>query len=167
MWQGCLTVITREVLNGHILDGDFFEEVWFLTSRISGYNSLLSEPFSQPSQVAITVKGIGQEISKRHMQTMQSWVHGFTFLLFEAPCYHFSTPFLRQWLPLILCIPHQQPIYLSINPTLDFYPLLKTAPSSAFQYPCTHFPYPKAKTLKISKIWFQYLQAPILGPLYC
>lgn len=66
-----LTIITSEVLNGNILDGDFFEEVWFLTSRISGYNSFLPEPFSQPSQVAVTVKGIGQEVSKRHMQTMQ------------------------------------------------------------------------------------------------
>jgi hypothetical protein len=62
-----LTIITGEVLNGYILDWDFLQEVGFLASRISCYNSFPSEPFSQPCQVTVTVERIGQEVSKHHM----------------------------------------------------------------------------------------------------
>lgn len=67
--RGVLTVIAREVLNGHVLDGDLLEEVGFLTARVARDDSFLPEPLAQPRQVAVTVERIGQEISKHHRQT--------------------------------------------------------------------------------------------------
>lgn len=75
-----LTIIAGEVLNGYILDWDFLEEVGLLASRISCYNPFLSEPFSQPCQMTVTVERIGQKVSKHHIQTMQSLE--FIFLFF-------------------------------------------------------------------------------------
>lgn len=75
-----LTIITREVLNGHVLDGDLFEEVRFLAARVPCDDPFSPEPLSQPRQVAVTVKRIGQEVSKCHMQTQCSLVFGFQTL---------------------------------------------------------------------------------------
>lgn len=115
-WTGLLTIITSEVLNGDVLDGDFFEEVGFLTSRISRYNPFLPEPFSQPSQVAVTVKRIGQEVSKCHRQTMQSWVEGVPFLTSPNPMLPSSHTHLLEWCLLGLCL-HPTPNSCSITHT--------------------------------------------------
>lgn len=61
---GVLTIIAREVLNGHVLDGDLLEEVGFLTARVARDDSFLPEPLAQPRQVAVTVERIGQEVSE-------------------------------------------------------------------------------------------------------
>ena len=56
------TILTGKVLDGHILNGDLFQEVWSLTSRVACHDALLAKPLPQPGQVTVTAEWIGQQV---------------------------------------------------------------------------------------------------------
>lgn len=60
---GHLTILAAEIRHSYILQRDLSEEGWTLTARISGHNTTAPEPSSKPGQAAVTVEGIGQEVS--------------------------------------------------------------------------------------------------------
>lgn len=84
-WARALTVVAGEVLDGHVLDGDLFEEGGLLAARVARHNPFLAEPFSQPRQVAVTVKRIGQQVSERHKQSAEMSWSGSQILAPQSP----------------------------------------------------------------------------------
>jgi len=58
-----LTVFTGKVLNSYVLDGDLLQEIRALAARVAGDNALPPQPIAEPSQVTVTVEGIGQKVA--------------------------------------------------------------------------------------------------------
>jgi len=64
--------IAGEVLDIYILDRNILQEKGFQAAWISTDNSLLPQPFSQPGQVAVTIKGVSQQITEMEQDIIAS-----------------------------------------------------------------------------------------------
>lgn len=58
-----LTLFAGKVLDSYILDGDLLQEVRALAARVPRDDAFPSQPITEPSQVTVTVEGIGQKVS--------------------------------------------------------------------------------------------------------
>ncbi len=77
----CLTIFTGKILDSYILDGDLLQEIRTLAARITSDNALPSQPITEPSQVTVAVKGIGQKVAVEKKSTAFCCVcfHKFAF----------------------------------------------------------------------------------------
>lgn len=57
------TLLTAEVRQCHILQWDLLQEGRALAARVPGDNLPTPQPIPEPGQPAVTVKGVGQEVS--------------------------------------------------------------------------------------------------------
>lgn len=65
-----LTIFTGKVLDSYILDGDLFQKIRTLAARVTGDDAFPSQPITEPSQVTVTVEGIGQKIAGKRRETL-------------------------------------------------------------------------------------------------
>lgn len=79
-----LTIFTGKVLDSYILDGDLLQEVRTLAAGVTSDDAFPSQPVTEPSQVTVTVKRIGQKVSgdkKRGNEGAQQFYSFFAFTL--------------------------------------------------------------------------------------
>jgi len=57
------TLLTAEVRQSHILQRDLLQEGRTLAARVTGHNLLRPQPIAEPAQPAVTVEGVGQEVT--------------------------------------------------------------------------------------------------------
>lgn len=66
-----LTIFTGKVLDSYILDGDLLQEIRTLAARVTSDDAFPSQPIAEPSQVTVTVEGIGQEIAGKQREELK------------------------------------------------------------------------------------------------
>lgn len=59
------TLLTAEVRQSHILQRDLLQETRTLAAGVAGHDLPTPEPVAEPSQSAVAVKRVGQEIAER------------------------------------------------------------------------------------------------------
>jgi len=57
------TLLTPEVRQSHILQGDLLQEGRTLAARVTCHNLPAPQPVTEPGQPTVTVEGVGQEVT--------------------------------------------------------------------------------------------------------
>lgn len=60
-----LTLLTAEVRQSHVLQRDLLQEARTLAARVTCHNLPTPQPITEPGQPAVTVEGVGQEVTGR------------------------------------------------------------------------------------------------------
>lgn len=58
-----LTLLTAEVRQSHVLQGDLLQKRRTLTARVTRHNLSSPQPVTEPGQSTVTVEGVGQEVA--------------------------------------------------------------------------------------------------------
>lgn len=58
------TIFTAEVRQRHILQRDLLQEAWTLAARVTRHDLPTPQPITEPGQSAVTVEGVGQEVTE-------------------------------------------------------------------------------------------------------
>lgn len=66
------TVFTAEVRQSHILQRDLLQEAWTLAARVTRHNLPAPQPIAEPGQSAVTVEGVGQEVTERRKAVVKA-----------------------------------------------------------------------------------------------
>lgn len=59
------TLLAAEVWQSHILQRDLLQEARTLAARVTRHNLPTPQPIAEPGQPAVTIEGVGQEVTGR------------------------------------------------------------------------------------------------------
>lgn len=68
------TVFAGKVLNGDVLNGDFFQEVRTLAAGVARDDAFPPQPITQPGQMTVAVERIGQKVAGEYVAINQVFI---------------------------------------------------------------------------------------------